>query len=230
MGMNCASTLKAGHSIPTQPDLGRFISRDPIGFNGGLHLFNGANPVNRVDPSGLMEVHPMSYPNGKSISPANCKNLFDALANIKKKVEDLGDAPCGYKTNFQDLANIMNSKSANLVVHEPGVPLPQPSDPNAAATARVRDEGMYLFFRMEGCNTPVGELENLIVHEVMHLHLRNVAKSDRLMESILKKDNHPVQCYGPLEKRFPTPVTSFPRNGPGWPEFERSRLGLPPAR
>ena len=212
------------------PDLGRFISRDPIGFNGGLHLFNGANPVNRVDPSGLMEVHPMSYPNGKSISPANCKNLFDALANIKKKVEDLGDAPCGYKTNFQDLANIMNSKSANLVVHEPGVPLPQPSDPNAAATARVRDEGMYLFFRMEGCNTPVGELENLIVHEVMHLHLRNVAKSDRLMESILKKDNHPVQCYGPLEKRFPTPVTSFPRNGPGWPEFERSRLGLPPAR
>ena len=55
MGMNCASTLKAGHSIPTQPDLGRFISRDPIGFQGGLNLFNGAgaNPVTMVDPSGL---------------------------------------------------------------------------------------------------------------------------------------------------------------------------------
>ena len=37
------------------PELGRFISRDPIGFQGGLNLFNGAgaNPVTMVDPSGL---------------------------------------------------------------------------------------------------------------------------------------------------------------------------------
>ena len=36
-------------------DLGRFISRDPIGFSGGLNLYNGAgtNPVSRVDPTGL---------------------------------------------------------------------------------------------------------------------------------------------------------------------------------
>lgn len=36
-------------------DLGRFISRDPIGFRGGLNLFNGAgtNPVTFVDPTGL---------------------------------------------------------------------------------------------------------------------------------------------------------------------------------
>lgn len=35
-------------------ELGRFISRDPIGFDGGLNLFNGAgtNPVTFVDPSG----------------------------------------------------------------------------------------------------------------------------------------------------------------------------------
>lgn len=35
---------------------GRFISEDPIGFEGGdVNLYNyvGANPVNRVDPSGL---------------------------------------------------------------------------------------------------------------------------------------------------------------------------------
>ncbi len=37
-------------------ELGRFISRDPIGFKGGLNLFNGAstNPVTMVDPSGLI--------------------------------------------------------------------------------------------------------------------------------------------------------------------------------
>ena len=37
------------------PELGRFISRDPIGFAGGLHLYNGAStsPVTMVDPTGL---------------------------------------------------------------------------------------------------------------------------------------------------------------------------------
>jgi RHS repeat-associated protein len=37
-------------------ELGRFISRDPIGFRGGLNLFGtafGNNPVTFVDPSGL---------------------------------------------------------------------------------------------------------------------------------------------------------------------------------
>jgi hypothetical protein len=55
MGMSGVSTLKAGHSIPAEADLGRFISRDPIGFRGGLNLFNGAgaSPVTGVDPSGL---------------------------------------------------------------------------------------------------------------------------------------------------------------------------------
>jgi RHS repeat-associated protein len=39
-------------------DLGRFISRDPIGFAGGLNLFNGAstNPMTMVDPEGLEPV------------------------------------------------------------------------------------------------------------------------------------------------------------------------------
>jgi len=35
---------------------GRFISQDPIGFNGGLNLYEYAdgNPVSRIDPSGLL--------------------------------------------------------------------------------------------------------------------------------------------------------------------------------
>jgi RHS repeat-associated protein len=38
------------------PELGRFISRDPIGFAGGLNLFNGhgVSPVTMVDPAGLV--------------------------------------------------------------------------------------------------------------------------------------------------------------------------------
>jgi len=39
------------------PRNGRWISRDPIGFAGGdvnLYRYVGNNPVNRVDPSGLL--------------------------------------------------------------------------------------------------------------------------------------------------------------------------------
>jgi RHS repeat-associated protein len=40
------------------PELGRFLSRDPIGFLGGLNLFGtgfGNNPMTFVDPSGLRD-------------------------------------------------------------------------------------------------------------------------------------------------------------------------------
>lgn len=60
MGMSGVLDLKAGPSIPPQAELGRFISRDPIGFRGGLNLFNGAstNPVTFVDPAGLTPYSP----------------------------------------------------------------------------------------------------------------------------------------------------------------------------
>ncbi|MGE0496132.1 MAG: RHS repeat-associated core domain-containing protein [Vulcanimicrobiota bacterium] len=56
--------LNAGHSKPSQPTLGRFLVRDPIGYQGGMNLYAycGNNPLNCVDPSGLDERYPVYDP------------------------------------------------------------------------------------------------------------------------------------------------------------------------
>ncbi len=45
------------------PDIGRFLTPDPIGFAGGLNLYAycGNDPVNRVDPLGLADWQTGSY-------------------------------------------------------------------------------------------------------------------------------------------------------------------------
>ncbi len=50
-----ANSRRASRWKPAQPQLGRFLSPDPIGFAGGLNQYGyvGGNPTNGVDPSGL---------------------------------------------------------------------------------------------------------------------------------------------------------------------------------
>jgi RHS repeat-associated protein len=66
------------------PELGRFISRDPIGFAGGLHLFNGAgaSPVTYVDPLGLRQTGC-----GATIAPPSNRNLrLPGQGGVRPKV------------------------------------------------------------------------------------------------------------------------------------------------
>ncbi len=60
--------------------LGRFLSRDPIGFDGGLNLYEyaGSSPVTYTDPDGLKFVF------DKSLSPQQIKKV-QGWINLNKK-------------------------------------------------------------------------------------------------------------------------------------------------
>src|SRR5579871_4397117 len=48
------------------PGQGRFLNRDPIGYDGGLNLYAyvGSNPAAAVDPDGFSLAHPHNYIDG----------------------------------------------------------------------------------------------------------------------------------------------------------------------
>ncbi len=60
-----------------EPEVGRFLNRDPIGFRGGLNLFEyaGSRPISRVDHTGLKPEHiadqayGINHPSGAYIHP-----------------------------------------------------------------------------------------------------------------------------------------------------------------
>lgn len=70
------------------PQLGRFISEDPIGYRGGLNLYTyvRGNPVRFVDPSGLRG----SIPSGRTPTEISVgspfENLYDDIWNVDVEV------------------------------------------------------------------------------------------------------------------------------------------------
>jgi len=75
------------------PQLGRWLSADPIGFAGGLNLYTyvGNNPVTRVDPSGL-------WPDSPSTAMTNALATGDietALGIVQTNVQLYGPQAAG---------------------------------------------------------------------------------------------------------------------------------------
>ena len=98
------------------PDLGMFISRDPIGLLGGFNTFSYApNPVMWVDPSGLAVYHTnwsKAYNSSKGV-PTNYQvhhMIPQAVASEAKKLCASFDVH-----NKDNLIALRNSKNVNLI-------------------------------------------------------------------------------------------------------------------
>jgi hypothetical protein len=125
MGMSGVLNLKAGHSIPAEADLGRFISRDPIGFRGGLNLFNGAstNPVTMVDPTGLDEEGPADHPN--EILYQNMKARSDLY--WKQHLEQFNNEwNCRYQSGLDLASEYVKTRRPDLAPYLAGAKTAQP--------------------------------------------------------------------------------------------------------
>lgn len=97
-----ASGLMYNRARYYSPKYGRFISRDPIGFQGGFNPYAYAanNPVNATDPSGLLPVSPLItsgpsnyYGNGIQVadaSPGGGLSQLMATAKDTLMVSDSG--------------------------------------------------------------------------------------------------------------------------------------------
>jgi len=86
-----------------EPSIGRFISRDPIGYEDGLNIYTyvGNNPINRLDPFGLdacMEKCVKDYEWDKTVCDAWFVITLNPVAWLKCLIE-------AYRDNLLCVAN-----------------------------------------------------------------------------------------------------------------------------
>ena len=98
------------------PSAGRFLTRDPIGYEGGVNLYAHVNndPVNVVDPSGL-----------QGRTPQNSRQFSDPTSSIR--IIDTGGDTALERNRSEILRRIefmVNSGSCNAAFRRAGRPTP----------------------------------------------------------------------------------------------------------
>ena len=125
------------------PGTGKFINRDPIGYEGGMNLYGFAdgNPVNESDPSGFVPSGsvfrfpddprgPKWYPQNLSQARAravnNWYNFGDALqsagANALELIRQLDNSECGCSQTVGSVSNKNGYRTPDGKFTTPGGP------------------------------------------------------------------------------------------------------------
>jgi RHS repeat-associated protein len=95
------------------PDLQRFISEDPIGFEGGdvnLYAYVHSNPVNRIDPLGLTDRYTWCE------GTPGCKPLTDFACNISLIIRRGHCCKVDYDSCLTDADPLTDEKEAQCRV------------------------------------------------------------------------------------------------------------------
>lgn len=78
------------------PKVGRFVTRDPIGFDGGdynLYNYVGGNPINYIDPYGLWIASIHKSITRNAALNLNCSKKAEELANTNAAVDNIYTSP-----------------------------------------------------------------------------------------------------------------------------------------
>jgi RHS repeat-associated protein len=113
------------------PQVGRFISEDPIGFGGGdenLMAYVGSNPVNLIDPSGLMRLEFDDDSNTLYVYPGTAETqgppqAFQANNNVVKGKDPWPSGTYSfsyYKSHPESGVNGSYGSNGNFVFNVPG--------------------------------------------------------------------------------------------------------------
>jgi RHS repeat-associated protein len=159
------------------PNIGRFISGDPVGFRGqdiNLYRYVKNQPTGFVDPSGLVSIDPNFNP--------NCLHSLNRALNILHHLPKKCD--CAFRA-------IGTGRSFTDLINDPGITVHSAPNDDVTATGPNGQEGAYtipgdthdIWLRPVTCRFGAWMIAQNLVHEMVHI-------------TLVPGDNQEDQAYG----------------------------------